>query len=148
MVNRHLGMSESAARARYQDFEAALNEFAEAMRANPMLREQMVNAPDPGEFVYQVGKRAMAVKPMLTDPEGYRKQVEAELRAKLEAEFAARMAVQPAPEPVAQPAAPLPPLPTSLASVRSVAPRTGPQWSGPASLDAIIGPRARSARPR
>lgn len=149
MVNRHLGMSEAAARARHQDFDAALNEFAEAMRANPMLREQMVNAPDPGEFVYQVGKRAMTVKPLLTDPDGYRKQLEAELRAKLEAEYAAKMAAQPAPEPVATPPAPLPPLPTSLASVRSVSPRTGPTWSGPAPLDAIIGPRARSAtRPR
>lgn len=149
VINRHLGFSEAAARARHQDFDAALNEFAEAMRANPMLREQMVNAPDPGEFVYQVGKRAMSVKPMLADPEGYRRQIEAELRAKLEAEYAARMAAPAGSEPVAQSAVPLPPLPTSLASVRSVSPRTGPQWSGPAPLDAIIGPRARSAaRPR
>ena len=75
-------------------------------------------------------ERLRLIRKVTTDPAGY----EAELRAKWEAE-----ANGTAPAPRVSPAAKLPP---SLANVRSALPRSSSAYTGPQSLDDILGQRA------
>lgn len=111
-------MAEAAARAKYQDYDDAFAKFREQIEVNPSLIQQMRQASDPAEFVYQRGKQAID----MADPDTYRAKIEAEVRAKLEAEMLARPQS----------------LPQTTAGLRSVAGRGGPEWTGPTDLKSIL----------
>ncbi len=101
-------------------------EFLEAKNADPTLGERLIQQPDPyGWAMAQIEKIRMQ-REIGDDPAAY--------RAKMRAEFEAEMAAGQQPARVS-PAAGMAP---SLASVRSVAGRSAPAFSGPPSLDDIV----------
>ena len=122
-----LDTSESIARGRYKDFEENVQEFAALAEQIPGVREQMMAAPDPAEFAYQVGKRQRDLK-QIGDIEEYRAKVERETRARLEAEYKAKAEER---EKLASDLTP------SLSDARGSNP-TRPVFSGPPSLDSIL----------
>lgn len=77
-------------------------------------------------------KKQTALTRFGDDPDAF----EAQLRAKIMAEIQGAPPATPA-QPGA-PAAPAPVMPSNLASARNVGTRTGPAWSGPASLTDIF----------
>lgn len=86
--------TESAARTRhatdevkYDDARAA---FAEAAQNNPLMQQQLRDAPDPGEFIYSNGKTALELKAVGGDLSAYRKRIETEVTERLTREAAAR----------------------------------------------------------
>lgn len=81
-----LSMSERAAKARYQDFDEKLEAFSKEAQNNPVLAAQMMQSPDPGEYVYQTGKKLQALS-TTPDLDSLREQMREELRAELLAEM-------------------------------------------------------------
>lgn len=57
--NRLIAMSEAQARGRHEDFDEKYQAFAAATQADPTLVAKAMGAVDPGEFVFQEGKRQM-----------------------------------------------------------------------------------------
>jgi hypothetical protein len=136
--NQLFHISEMMTRARIGD-EAAdklLSDFQTLAERDPTLWYRVRGQRDPWAWAEAEVKRQHLLADMGTDPAAYRARIEAELRAKWEAE---RAAAQPA-----APANPPPPnMPVSLATVRSVAGRTAPAWTGPPSdADTIAQNRA------
>lgn len=111
--------SETAARAKYADFEDALSAFRQAAQANPSLIQQMVQNENPGEFAYTRGKSALQLEQYGSVDELLKAE-----RAKWEAEAKAAM--------------PAPSFPSTTATDGSVGARTGPSWSGPAPIDDLL----------
>ena len=119
-------MSEAALRARIGDeaVDKLQDEFYEMAQAEPMLWHAIKQQKDPFGWAHREVERRRLLRDMGDDPAGY----EAKLRAKWEAEQAAKQ-----PQVALPQNTPPPPMPPSLAGVRSVATRTAPQWSGPLS---------------
>lgn len=124
-----LDTSESIARTRYKDFDDNVAEFASLMQTVPGVCEQWLAAADPAEFAYQVGKRQRDLK-QIGNIEEYRAKIERETRARLEAEYKAKADER------AQQAAALTP---SLSDARGGGAQTRPVFTGPTSLDNILG---------
>jgi hypothetical protein len=104
--------------------DKAVEEFIGLAQRDPTLWHRMQQQRHPFEWVRREVERQKLLHE-IEDPEKYK----AKLRAEWEAERAAQM-----PPAVATPAnTPPPNMPPSLANVRSAAPRTAPQWSGPLS---------------
>jgi hypothetical protein len=79
------------AREVHPDFDDVLSEVLEAAQGNPMIEQQVINAPNPALAAYRLGKQLREMKQM-QDPATYRQQIEAEVRAKVEAELRAKEA--------------------------------------------------------
>lgn len=97
MSQAWLSMSERAAKARYQDFDEKLEAFSQEAQNNPVLAAQMVQSPDPGEYVYQTGKKLLALS-TTPDLDSLREQIRNELLAEMkqgEAEKKAKLAAVP-----------------------------------------------------
>lgn len=137
VLRSHLNLSEAHARARHEDYDAAMEVFVKKVEQNPLLRQQMLQQVDPGEWAYQIAKRATALEE-LGDPATARERLEAEIREKIKAEQEAEAAKAAEAEPA--PEAPVPDLPKSLAGKRSAGARKGPTWSGPTPLTEILPP--------
>lgn len=118
-VLERIETSETAAKAKYADYGDAFAAFQQAASLNPGLVDQMRTAPDPGEFAYSTGKRAMDL-----DKVGSIDELLKSERAKWENEVKAK--------------APAPKLPATTATDGSVGSRTGPDWSGPADLSSLL----------
>lgn len=117
-----LNMSEMMARQAYPDFEEVKAEFLAMAEQNPVLPQQALSDPHPWNKAYQIAKNARTMRELgATDIN--------ELREKIKAELMAEMQAQPAP---AQ-------LPPTLSTERSVGSRTGPAWSGPKSINELLG---------
>ena len=121
-----LQFTEADARGRYADYDQMREVFAETAAKNPMLAEQLRQAPNPAEFIYSQGKVQTELKAVGGNLADYRKRLEAELRQKLEAEYAAKATRTAA-------------VPQSLNSEPSKgAGITGSVWNGPTPLDDIL----------
>jgi hypothetical protein len=132
LLNERLNMSEMMLRKELgaEKVDAAIAEFKQHAAADPRLYTQLYQQTDPYGWMAGEVERLGLIRRVTTDPAGY----EAELRAKWEAE-----ANGTAPAPRVSPAAKLPP---SLANVRSALPRSSSAYTGPQSLDDILGQRA------
>jgi hypothetical protein len=119
---QRLDASERAAQAKYADYPDAFAAFEQAVQTNPRLAVEMAQSADPGEYVYRTGKAALTLSSV-----GSLEEYEAQLRAKWEAEVKAAV---PTPRPI---------LPSTTAADGSVGARTGPAWSGPTSLNQMLG---------
>jgi hypothetical protein len=117
-----INVSETAAKAKYADYEDAFRAFQQAASANPSLIQQMTGNADPADFAYRTGKRSLDLEKL-----GSLDELLAAEKAKWEQEARAAM-----PMPTAA-------LPSTTASDGSVGGRTGPAWAGPRPLDQIIG---------
>ena len=97
MSTAWLSMSERAAKARYEDFDEKLAAFEKEAQTNPVLAAQMMQSPDPGDYVYQTGKKLMALS-TTPDLDSLREQIRNELMAEMkqgEAEKKAKLASVP-----------------------------------------------------
>lgn len=117
-------VAEMQARARYQDYDATVEHFKAATEQNPFLLQQLYQAEDPAEYAYRAGKQIVEARTLGTAPSP--DQMRAELEAKIREELKAELGL------------PRPQAPTTLASERSVGSRSGPAWSGPASLNDLL----------
>lgn len=122
---QRVAQSAQAARGKYPDFDQAVQAFQQMAQVNPMLEQMMLQQPDPAEWAYRTAKTHMEV----TQYGGLDAAVEARVQAALAAEM----------EKLKAQAAVKPQVPPSLATERTVAPRTNSvPWAGPPSLDSIL----------
>jgi hypothetical protein len=118
-----VNMTEVFARQKWADYDEKVELFKEEAKKNPYLVQQLMQAPNPAEYAYQVSEQ-IAVARNYGGAQPSREQLEAEIRQKIMAEIGMSPKVQ---------------APTSLASERSVGSRGGPAWSGPTALGDILG---------
>lgn len=111
----------------------AFNEGAASRSVSPEEYHAIRNAPNRYVAAVEWHKRTQALREIGNDPDGY--------RAKLEAEILAKHGLSPEAQPPAGTAAPAPVMPSNFAAARNVGNRSGPAWSGPASLDDIFATR-------
>lgn len=121
-VMERINASEKAAQSKYADYGDAFSAFQQAASANPALIQQMTGSPDPAEFAYKTGKRAMELEKV-----GSLDALIAAERAKWEAEAKAAI---PAPQQS---------FPSTTAADGSVGSRSGPAWSGPRPINELLG---------
>lgn len=111
----------------------AFNEGAASRSVSPEEYHAIRNAPNRYVAAVEWHKRTQALREIGNDPDGY--------RAKLEAEILAKHGLSPEAQPPAGTAAPAPVMPSNFAAARNVGNRSGPAWSGPATLDDIFATR-------
>jgi len=136
-ISTRLSTAEQIARSRYgsEDFDAKVGKFAEVMQATPGLYNQWLSAPDPAEFAYKTGKLHMELAEA-GNLDALRAKIEAEARAKVEREYAERAAK--AKEEEERQRQELSSLPGTLSDARGAA-QHRVEWTGPTSLDDILG---------
>jgi hypothetical protein len=134
VLNERLNTSELLARQAHgaETVDAAIAEFKEAAKADPSLFPKLYGNPHPYDWMLKQVEKLRVQREMGDDPAAYRTKMEAEIRERVMAE----MAQQQPQAPRVSPAAGLAP---SLANVRSAAPRSAPAFSGPPSLNDVLG---------
>jgi len=123
--NERLNVSEMMAREKYTDVDAKLAVFQEAAKADPGLADKLRAQPHPWAWMYQQAQKIEAQREIGDDPAAYRERVRAEIMAEMQG------------KPPAAPVLEATPLPTSLATTRSVG-RTASEPNGPMPLDKIV----------
>jgi hypothetical protein len=138
LLNERLNVSELLLRKELgaEKVDAAIAEFKQHAERDPRLYTQLYQQTDPYGWMAQEVERLRLIREVTTDPAGY----EAKLRAKWEAEAGANGG-QPAPR-----VSPVANLPPSLANARSALPRSSVAFTGPQSLDDILGQRTTNTR--
>lgn len=126
--NARLHTAEMIARSKYEDFDEAVEVFAEALQHVPGLGQQWMAAADPAEFAYQSGKSMKAMREVGTI-DALREKIAKEERAKLETEMKAKA------EKEAEERAKLP---KSLSEAQAAAPQKKVLWGGPTPLDEVL----------
>ena len=88
-----LKVSETIARSKYNDFDGAIEVFAEILKtpAGPGVHAQFIAAQDPAEFAYRLGKQTKELREV-GSVEAMRDKIAKEERIKLEAEFKKKQA--------------------------------------------------------
>jgi len=134
LLNERLNVSELLLRKELgaEKVDAAIAEFKQHAERDPRLYSQLYQQTDPYGWMAQEVDRLRLIREVTTDPAGY----EAKLRAKWEAEAADSGNGQQAPR-----VSPVANLPPSLANARSALPRSSAAFTGPQSLDDILGQR-------
>lgn len=82
-----LNLSESHAKARYEDYQDKYDVFKNMATENPSLINQMLSQPDPAEWAYRQAEKQAFAQEIGEDPTAYRAKIEAEIRAEVEKEF-------------------------------------------------------------
>lgn len=122
-LNARLDMSEMLASQAHDDFDQMKEKFVQMMQMNPSLQQKALAAKHPWEEAYRIAKNAATIEEIgATDLDT--------LKAKLREELMAEMQTQ---------APAMPNVPPSLTAARNVGTRTGPAWTGPKSLDDLLG---------
>lgn len=132
--DRHLNMSETIARQTHPDLDEKFEVFQAAAQKDPTLAQRVFNDPHPWGAMYREATKIQMLQEIGDNPASYREKLKAEIMAELGQTQAAAPAAAPAPAPAAQ-------IPQSLATARSAASRSAPAWTGPSSLDSILGKR-------
>jgi hypothetical protein len=130
-MHDRFAMSELLVRQQHPDAEDVIKAAMEQIKANPALAAPLKTAHHPIQALYDMGKKALAMKDIGDDPAAF----EAKLREKLRAEILAEQQQAAAPE---QPGAPAVTLPPSLAGMRSAAPRGSTPFTGPTPLKELF----------
>ncbi|MGL5737124.1 MAG: hypothetical protein ACRCYS_19870 [Beijerinckiaceae bacterium] len=120
-----INASEMAARTQHPDFQEAYDLFNQMAAQNPALVQQAMGDPHPWGRAYQIAKSYQAMQEIGAVDVN-------DMREKLKAEILAEM------QQGSGPVAPRSAIPASLSGERSVASRTGPEWSGPTPLSALL----------
>ncbi|WP_408953045.1 hypothetical protein [Lysobacter sp. Hz 25] len=81
---------EDHARTVHTDFDDVMKVVETEAKKHPAIAAEILASPNPALAAYKRGKELMQVQTVLSDPDGYRAKVEAEVRAKLEAEAKAK----------------------------------------------------------
>jgi hypothetical protein len=116
---RFLGLCEQQARSKYQDYNEKLDIFGKLIQQEPTLRDRMLSAPDPAEYVYRTAKQYQELQGF-ESVDKLREKIREEERAKLLAENAQTVVStqeQTPAKPETKPQAPA--IPDSLSNERS-----------------------------
>jgi len=119
-----INASEMAARAQHADFQEMYDAFNQLAVEDPAVVRQAMADPHPWEAAYKIVKNRRAMQELgAVDVNDLREKLKAEVLAELQ-----------------QGSSPVAPqtLPPSLSGERSVAPRGGPQWTGPRPLEDLL----------
>ena len=118
-----LQMSEMLMADQVEDFANIKDQLVEYVGSNPALNQQVAESTHPWRTAYQAFKNQQTMQELgATDLE----TLKAKMREELLAELQAGVPVKPN-------------APPTLSNKRSVASRSGPAWSGPTSLDELLG---------
>lgn len=116
-----LQMSEMLMAEQVEDFSSVKDQLIEFVGSNPAVNQQVAESTHPWRTAYQAFKNHKTMSELgTTDLEALKAKMREELLAELQQ-------------------APPPKAPQTLSNKRSVAARTGPAWSGPKSLDELLG---------
>ncbi len=128
--NLKLEMSEEMARDRYgdADVDAAFDALREAN--DPVEYQRIMATRSPWVEMVKWHKRSEVSRQIGDNPDEWIKSKEAEIRKQIEAEMTAQRVAQNVSQPKAAP---------SLAAEPNLGSRSAPAWSGPASLNDILG---------
>ncbi len=85
---RLLNMSESSAKARHDDYDEKFHIFSQMVQRDPSVYQQMLQQPDPAEYVYSTAKRLMDIQ-SIGDVDAFKEKTRSEIRAEIEAEVKA-----------------------------------------------------------
>jgi len=119
-----LQMSEMLLSEQAEDFAQIKDQLIEFVGSNPVINQQVAESQHPWRTAYNAFKNHKTMSELgATDIDTLREQIRQEELAKLQEGL-------PAPRQTA---------PKTLATKRSVASRSGPAWSGPKSLDDLLG---------
>jgi hypothetical protein len=122
-MNAVLNMSEMLNRREKPDFETMKVKFLQLAEVNPVIAQQALADPDPWGRAYQIAKNAATMEEIgATDIDTLKARLREELLAEAAAQVPAAINVPP-----------------SLTTARNVAQRGSPAWSGPRSLDELLG---------
>ena len=124
-----MNTTEILARNRYPDFQEKVDKFSELVQTTPGLAQQWVAAPDPADFAYRVAKQHIELE-QFGSIEDWKASETARIRAEVEAQVASK-----AKEQQARVAA----IPPSLSAAKGAGAKNQPAFSGPPSLDSILG---------
>jgi hypothetical protein len=129
-INQNLNYSEWMLRDKLGDETVSelQAEFKRMAEADQTLFQKMYSQPHPYRWMQQQVEKHRAMAEIGDDPAQFRAKVEAEARAKWEQERQQQAA----------PVSPAAGMQPSLATARSVAGRSAPQWSGEPSLDDVV----------
>lgn len=141
VLNERFNMSEMIARRDYPDLDEKLGIFEKAAQQNPALAVQLRQQPHPWDWMYKEAQKIQLLQEIGDNPSSYRERLEKELREKLLAELGQAPAQAAPATPAPAPANPAAQIPQSLATARSSAARAAPTWTGPSTLDSILGKR-------
>lgn len=122
-INR-VAQAAEAAKLRHEDYADKVAVFQQMINENPSLEAQMLAQADPAEWAYQQASE----RTLLQEHGGSVSALLAAERQKWEAEALA------GPKPTSA----APTAPPTISNERNVGVRTGPAWSGPASLADIL----------
>lgn len=122
-ANMAAELSEAKARARYGDADVDAA-FAAAEKAGEI--ENFVGKPDAWGQLVKWHKRETVLSEVGDDPDAYRQRIRAEVEAELKAKAVAANVAGAGKAP-------------SLAKSPNLGSRSAPEWSGPPSLDEILG---------
>jgi hypothetical protein len=89
VTQRMLGALEAQAREVYPDYDEVFEIVQENAAGNPIVVQQIMQAPNPAMAAYKLGKQLREMQAM-QDPDAYRAKIEAEIRAKVDAEYKAK----------------------------------------------------------
>lgn len=126
-LQTRLSTADAIGRSRHPDYDQKIQVFTELSKQVPGLRDEMLNAADPGEFAYQAATNHLKFREA-GSVEAMTAKIEKELRLKIEGEFKKKQEDE-AKERAA--------IPGSLSTVTGNNP-SKPVWSGPTSLDNIL----------
>lgn len=110
---------------RIPDYQEKIAVFEQMAAANPALMQEMVKAPNPAEYAYNMAKTHVEI----TQYGGLDGLINARVQEALKAQ---------APASLADVASRLPSAPPSISSDRSTGARSGPAWGGPTPLGDIL----------
>jgi hypothetical protein len=80
---------DAEAREAFADYDEVMEELVPKVQANPALKQQIFNSPNPAKAAYQLAKQLKTIESM-QDPVAYEAQMRARIKAELEAEIKAK----------------------------------------------------------
>lgn len=121
MLSR-VNASEMAARSQHPDFQEKFELFNQMAAENPQLVKQAMTDPHPWAKAYQIANNYKQMQEMgATNLDELRAKIREELQAETQTQQFAQVGASP-----------------TLTNQRNVGARSGPAWSGPASLDQLL----------
>lgn len=130
-MNQVLNISEKMVAQVHEDFPQVKEHFLKMVQANPQLGIQIQQADNPWQTAYDLGKRDMELAEV-GSVDAYRDKIRTELEAEVRAKLLEELKAD------AEKSGKVTGIPKSLVSEPSKGTVTGPQWSGPTSLDSIL----------
>lgn len=96
-VNMQLAVQEQVVRALNPDFDDVIEKFQEAVNLNPMILQEVKNAPNPVQAAYDKGKQILQAQDKPVDMETLKAEIRAELEEELNIKNSSRQSLRKVP---------------------------------------------------